>query len=119
MSHSAHKPALKHLYHAARLLDERCIRVADVANSQLRAMGDDDEWLQHQYSMDYNPFLPALKKHIRQGSQVPEPTTTSSPEVRTNRLERASDHLEKMQKVQDKLYWPSYMDEQYVSMRPN
>ena len=114
MSHSAHKPALKHLYHAARLLDERCIRVADVANSQLRAMGDDDEWLQHQYSMDYNPFLPALKKHIRQGSQVPEPTTTSSPEVRTNRLERASEHLEKMQKVQDKLYWPSYMDEEYV-----
>ena len=73
-------------------------------------MGDDDEWLQHQFSMDYNPFLPALKKHANQGTKVP--TTTTSPEVRTNRMGRASEDVKLTEET--KPYWPSYMDEEYI-----
>ena len=64
MSHAAHKEGMSHLYTAARLLDKRCLSVTHKANSQLQAMGSNDDWLAHQYHMDHNPFQPATRKHV-------------------------------------------------------
>ena len=54
----AHKPGLVHLYEAVMALERRCIKLEDVADSQLRAMGTNEEFASVWHDVDLNLFSP-------------------------------------------------------------
>ena len=58
ISASAHKPGLVHLYEAVMALERRCVKLEDVADSQLRAMGTNEEFASVWHNVDLNLFSP-------------------------------------------------------------
>ena len=52
----AHLPGMGHLYEAVELMEKRCKQVESTANSQLRAMGSDEEWRKVWTLPGENPF---------------------------------------------------------------
>ena len=121
MSHAAHKDGMSHLYTAARLLDKRCLSVTHKANSQLRAMGSNDDWLAHQYHMDHNPFQPATRKHVaKSGDKLFNETVDLTPEVLKNEIGRTGREVTTAKPVKTKRpWWPTFMDHEYKKYAEN
>ena len=62
ISASAHQPGVVHLYDAVMALERRCVKLEDVADSQLRAMGMNEEFASVWHDVDLNLFLPERMK---------------------------------------------------------
>ena len=82
LSHKAHEPGMKHLYEAARLLDHRCDSVARLANSQLRAMGSNNQWIKAQMGINHNPFAANRRKHAERRTT----TRSAGPNLKKNTI---------------------------------
>ena len=134
LSHKAHEPGMKHLYEAARLLDQRCDSVARLANSQLRAMGSNNQWIKAQMGVNHNPFAADRRKHAERGTT----TRSAEPNLKKNKIRKdkkkpapapGAERDERSIRVTgvdipkfvqlrtDSVlpYWPSFMDEEYVA----
>ena len=85
LSHKAHEPGMKHLYEAARLLDQRCDSVARLANSQLRAMGSNNQWIKSQMGINHNPFAANRRKHKERGGTT---TRSTEPNLKKNTIRK-------------------------------
>jgi len=137
LSHKAHQPGTKHLYEAVRILDQRCDAVARLANSQLRAMGSNNQWIMNQLGIHHNPFQATRRKHSERAPNLKKntirkdatpTTTTASPRAGRSASDEGEDdpsmeepyslHIPEFVtlRVGRRLeYWPSFMDEAYVA----
>ena len=76
---------MKHLYEAARLLDQRCDSVARLANSQLRAMGSNNQWIKSQMGINHNLFAANRRKHKERGGTT---TRSAEPNLKKNTIRK-------------------------------
>ena len=65
ISASAHQPGLVHLYEAVMALERHCIKLEDVADSQLRAMGTNEVFASVWHDVDLNLFSPEQLTGLR------------------------------------------------------
>ena len=133
ISASAHKPGLVHLYEAVMALERRCVKLEDVADSQLRAMGTNEEFAAVWHDVDLNLFSPervkltGLRSAGRRSPKpkqsiktVPcDPITTPTP-ITSNMITRSTPEVQKQSDLVtlapvDDLgdHMPAFMDETY------
>ena len=133
ISASAHKPGLVHLYEAVMALERRCVKLEDVADSQLRAMGTNEEFAAVWHDVDLNLFSPervklsGLKSAGRRSPKpkqsiktVPRgPVTTPTP-ITNNMITRSTSEVQTpgdlvtLALVDDLgSHLPAFMDEAY------